>query len=619
MFRYVAIKQIISLSFLLSIGFIFGSCNNDAANKTDPHAIILISLDTLRQDHLGCYGYKRNTSPHLDRFAKEDAVLFENAYAQAPYTLPSHMSMMTGLYPEAHGMMLPIASDGSGKTNRLSLKAPTLAEVLKSRGYKTQAFTDGGMVSAKYGFDIGFDDYKDKRNPGKGTNGFQRFRGALHEWIKDQADEKFFLFIHTFDTHAPFTPPEPYASRFNETSPGRTLPQGSLFQCKHLGYQDSFFLKEYDSVQDVVNRYDGTVAFVDHEVNQLFELLKQLKLYDNSLIIITSDHGEIFMENGLMIGHGLCSINEEVLIPLLIKFPHSKHKGKRIDHLVETVDFMPTILSLLKIKPPAHIQGQNIINGLDHNNWAKNYAFGVSPNTNYHHYFLKNNIKFIEGVKNKRNFVLRAHLRPRTPVGAVKPKAHYIKRNGEYYFYNFNEDPLGLIELMHRGDRSYRLDSVKHEWEAKRIDDKKLILNYKKAAYALSAQSLKIYESLIQNDNATGDKLTDEELEHLKSLGYGGLIDSSNSKFNLKNNKNANNVDIIPARINRDLLYKGDEILWNATKSLKNGDLSDLDKGWKSKLIHARELFEEFMEIHPTHKHWAEWRIACINKALMVE
>ena len=157
-----------------------------------PHGIILISFDTLRADSLGIYGYHRNTSPFIDAFAQE-SIVFENAIAQAPWTLPSHMSIMTSLYPISHGVV---------ETNlRLADEQVTLAELLRAGGYQTAAFTSGGPMSEVYGFDQGFDTYDHKWIT------IEQLLPKVKKWLETNKENPFFLFIHSFDIHYPYNPP----------------------------------------------------------------------------------------------------------------------------------------------------------------------------------------------------------------------------------------------------------------------------------------------------------------------------------------------------------------------------------------------------------------------------
>jgi len=183
--------------FLLSIC----PCRVFLAQAELSRNIILISLDTLRADHLGTYGYHRNTSPFIDAFAKE-SIVFDNAVVQAPNTLPSHMSIMTSLYPSFHGT--------KESKSRLDDEHITLAELLKEKGYQTAAFVDGGFVSATFGFDQGFDIYNDQGRR------IVQILPKVKKWLDENMSTPFFLFIHCFDIHSPYNPPPPYDRIFHD-------------------------------------------------------------------------------------------------------------------------------------------------------------------------------------------------------------------------------------------------------------------------------------------------------------------------------------------------------------------------------------------------------------------
>ena len=578
--------------------------------------MILISVDTLRQDHLGCYGYGRDTSPNLDRFAREDAVVFESACAQAPYTLTSHMSMLTGLYPEAHGVLNPVADDDSGRTSRLPDGVTTLAEALHEAGFVTEAFTDGIFLNRKYGFDQGFDRYRDKRNPLPEENGFRKYRKALHAWIRAHGDRDFFLFIHTYDTHAPYVPPPSYRSKFRGAPPARDLPSGSLEYGALLGCHSLLDLDQYVNLQDVVDVYDGCIAFVDHEIGRLFALLREMGLWEDALIVFTSDHGESFMENGLMIGHGLCATNEETRVPLLIKFPGSPYGGRRVDHVVESVDIMPTVLSCLGISVPPDVQGQDLLEGLEAGHWQKSYAYGTSPESGRNHYLVRNGIKFIEGVNDPTGNLIRVQLLPMNPPNAPCPGEPYYEMHGTAYFYDFEHDPLGLAELFYRGDRAYDLHASRYEYRAERISDEKVLLNFKKAARALAAESLRIKKKYA-GETSQGAPLSEEEMKQLAELGYGGVLASSG----LGPRGGAESADAPlalkqdPLLTDRSLLNRGDEVLWIYHRMFRKKKVRVGPRVYLRRIAKARSLYLEFRQKHPDKTAWVEWRLKTLDQA----
>jgi len=282
--------------------------------------IILISIDTLRADRLGCYGYPHKTSPNLDAFADE-SVLFETVLSAVPLTLPSHSTMLTGTIPPYHG----VRDNFDHKLDKSNL---TLAEILKDNGFTTcgivSAFVLDAVTDINQGFEIYLDDYEEVIKDGHslGRRAHQATKLAS-DWLEEHCkDDKFFLFLHYYDPHTPYDPPEPFASNFAD------------------------------------NLYDGEIAYTDNCVSRLIKKLKQLRLYDSAMIIVTSDHGEMLGEHGES-EHGFFIYESAIKVPLIIKMP-SKTKAGRISELVGLVDIAPTICSAAKIPVPDHVQGKDL-------------------------------------------------------------------------------------------------------------------------------------------------------------------------------------------------------------------------------------------------------------------
>jgi len=325
------------------------------SQKANPSNVILISLDTLRADHLKCYGYGRETSSHMDILA-EDGVLFKHAYSSTSWTLPSHMSMLTGLDNRNHRV---------DKTNpHLDLSIVTLADLLRKNGYFTHAITGGALVSHRFGFSKGFDSYREfKRSQHHPRSAETLFRHSS-QWLKKNKDKPFFLFLHTYQTHDPYTCPSPFNSAF--------------FSSDHMPWEEGdmekilFGEKRKDQVpyrnlsvkeqENIVALYDGEIYYTDEVlIGPLIENLKELGLYQNTMIILISDHGEEFFEHGAWF-HGHSLYNELIQIPLIIKFPHSEYRGRSIDQTVRIVDIIPTILEQLELDhSPNGMDGVSLI------------------------------------------------------------------------------------------------------------------------------------------------------------------------------------------------------------------------------------------------------------------
>ena len=308
----------------------------------EPHGIILISLDTLRADHLGTYGYQRNTSPTIDAFAKE-SIVFENAVVQAPNTLPSHMSIMTSLYPHFHGV----------KSNTsLPEEGVTLAELLREGGFATAAFTDGGWMRAAFGFSQGFETYD-----GEEKIGIAKILPKVKKWLDKNSSQPFFLFLHCYDIHSPYDPPPPYDTMFHDTV--YTVSFVPSTENLRLAAWNHIRLNDQD-LRYAVCLYDGGIRYTDDMLGKFFAYLRNANLYDKTLIIVTSDHGEEFMEHGSFL-HWQLYYRPNLHVPLIIHLPASSQKGVRIDDLVQSIDLLPTVLDLAGLPEHSEAQGKSLV------------------------------------------------------------------------------------------------------------------------------------------------------------------------------------------------------------------------------------------------------------------
>lgn len=300
--------------------------------------VILISVDTLRADHLGCYGYERETSPNIDSLAG-DCVLLSNVYASSPWTLPSHVSMLTSLHCVHH----QVYQDDE----RMDPAILTLADLLRKNHFFCTAFTGGGFVSSVYGFSKGFDMYQESGGGVHRQDAAGHLSGLVEEWLDAYCrDKNVFLFIHTYQPHDPYACPEPFKDMFLS----KEAKWRHINLMGYLGGRANLFkpLPEVER-QNIVGLYDGEVRYTDEAlVGPLIRKLKQLGLYDSSLIIFTSDHGEEFYDHKSW-EHGHQLYDESLKVPLLIKFPESRFKGTKISRIVRLVDIFPTILDELRI------------------------------------------------------------------------------------------------------------------------------------------------------------------------------------------------------------------------------------------------------------------------------
>jgi arylsulfatase A-like enzyme/Flp pilus assembly protein TadD len=290
--------------------------------------VVLITIDTLRADHVGCYGYKQIKTPNIDGLAA-DGVRFERAFAVVPVTLPSHSSMLTGTYPMLSGM-----HDFSG--NKLSPLQPTLASVLKQAGYQTGAVIAAAVLDSRFGLNQGFDFYYDhfefSRLDEANLDEMERPGNVVADvaldWLAKNSQKKFFLWMHLYDPHFPYHPPEPYS-------------------------------REY-----AAQPYDGEIAFADEQVGRLLRFLKEKGIYQNTVIVLCGDHGESLGEHGEKT-HGFFIYNATMHVPLIIRLPENRlpenAAARTVADPVSLVDLMPTVLGAVGLEIPSQVQGRSLL------------------------------------------------------------------------------------------------------------------------------------------------------------------------------------------------------------------------------------------------------------------
>jgi arylsulfatase A-like enzyme len=330
---------------MLCLGLVVWFACSPGGEAHRPPNILLITLDTTRSDHCSVYGYLRDTTPNLRSFAQQGA-RFDMAYAPTGSTGPTHASIFTSLYPIAHHVI----------KNGLVLPGPreTLAEILREQGYSTAAVVSSFVMNSKFGYDQGFSFYDDRFEAEESTHHKSRWqefelegnfdRRADHTtnraigWLDAgrNKEQPFFLFVHYFDPHDPYVPPEPHASRF--------MTQGTRPQ----------------TLREHIALYDGEIAFTDQEVGRLLEALDTMGLGEQTLVVITADHGEGLMEHGHMF-HGVNIYEEMVRVPLLMRWPGHIEAGLQVSAPVELVDLVPTLLDLGGIETKGRpFQGRSV-------------------------------------------------------------------------------------------------------------------------------------------------------------------------------------------------------------------------------------------------------------------
>jgi len=302
-----------------------------------PWNVLLVSIDTLRADHLGTYGCELATSPGIDAFARTGTV-FEQAVAPYPATTASHMSLFTGLYPVVHDVRSPMRA--------LAANIPTLTELLAARGYETLAVTEDGMVAAASGFSRGFVRYHEFKRPGPAdTPGFIREGVSMAlDWLARNGDIPWFLFLHSYVVHGPFTPPPEFNVFTTYRNDGHDVPIGP------------------DTPQSIRDErlYAGEVRFADAEISRLLQGLAERHELDHTIVVLLSDHGEAFDMRHGFVGHGN-TLEEGVLhVPLVFHAPGLVPAGLRVAAPVSLVDVLPTILDLLGSPAATQVQGRSL-------------------------------------------------------------------------------------------------------------------------------------------------------------------------------------------------------------------------------------------------------------------
>ena len=297
--------------------------------KDKPNIYIVLS-DACQAFHLGTYGYPRKTSPHVDAFAR-DAVVYEYAYANSVYTRPSVATLFTGLYPDSHKVRLQFAS--------LPSQLLTLPEYLKTKGYATSIFSSNVVTSPRMGFTQGVDVYFSVVEKVWAKKDFSIF-DHFSNWLA-KTPQAHFSFMHYIHPHFPKVPPADFPVTFRPDGKKVTLGRMNQLRKKH---QPGAPLNT-EELQELTDGYDSSIAWVDSEFGKILSLLRQKKLYDDSMIIFLADHGEAQGEHGVL-GHGSNVFEETTRVPLIIKYPKSLDLKGRVRRLVELADFFPTIAAL---------------------------------------------------------------------------------------------------------------------------------------------------------------------------------------------------------------------------------------------------------------------------------
>lgn len=469
--------------------------------------IVLITLDTLRADHLGCYGYPRPTSPFIDSLARK-SIFFNRAFAPMPSTVPSHAALFTSLYPA----QINVLKNG----HRLSNSFFTLAEALKERQFRTAAFVSTHVQFTSANLDQGFDEFNQPPSlpppqPSSRLRPPYRPAGetiaAVLAWLERQPpDEKFFLWIHLFDPHVPFVPPQRFIDSIiepNEKEKGGFVK--FLLDQQHIDADLYDYISDENLAQTVdlspygnkkgnkieamlrnINAYDGEVRFVDRELERFYNYFRQKGYDTNALLILTADHGE-GLGNHYWLGHGKHLYNEAIHVPLIIHFFSGRFGRKTINEVVELIDIFPTVAQLVGIQLDEGLEGVSLLplfSKIRRIFWSllpgKRLAF--SQRREYSDSLSHMKLDWMANFEAGEKYAL------------FDGKYKYIHRTeGDDEFYDIIEDPYEVYNLAGTGGRA----------------EKKL----KKTI-------LKMLERIQPLKDSQPESVIGEALEELRTLGY---------------------------------------------------------------------------------------------------
>jgi arylsulfatase A-like enzyme len=337
---------LIRLETLLLIPLLVFSVHCSETGSPPPN-ILLVSIDTLRADRLGCYGYGAPTSPFLDELASR-GVRFANAFVNTHGTTPSHASILSGLYQETHGVAYSQPGE-SGTLGGIGEGVPLLQEEFQRHGYSTIGVTGGGNVGRKFGFGRGFDVYDDR---GGGVK--KEARRLLEALGRAPEGRPVFAFFHTYEVHSPYRPPPKIRERFVDGKGNFETSSANLLAHSHEAWRLS--PSELDYISD---SYDGGIRYTDNRLKFLFEELESRGFFEDFLVVVTSDHGEEMGEHGGLLHRE--HLHDELLRVPLIIYGRGVEGGRVVDAQVSSVDIAPTLLAFAGIEVPRRLQGKDLL------------------------------------------------------------------------------------------------------------------------------------------------------------------------------------------------------------------------------------------------------------------
>ncbi len=473
-----SVTIVVTAVIIILVLFLFFQQKNKPENLDH---IFLITIDTLRADHMGSYGYPRNTTPFLDSIASK-GVLFENAISQSASTCPSHSSIFTGLYPSQH---LVLANGFI-----LDDSFVTLPEILRKRGYTTVAFTSTDRHFLASNIDQGFDTYVEPEDTKKSYDlsymkGEYTVNKAI-KWLQNfDKNKKVFMWIHLFDPHLPRKMSKKKIRRYYSDKERKGFRR---YLNGYLKRSDNNIFKKFIRVDKFITKYDSEIRYVDEQINSLFQFAERSGLNDRALWVITADHGEGLGQHD-WIEHGMELYREAVHVPLIFYYPRSE-RGFKVPNVVENFDIFPTILELT-------------------GTFKKKYGGMKIPARSLKKVLLTG----IGEELNSGAFTERQLLRQDTPDNEIAPAFKKFYKEGEKYSLQ-----IGNYRYIYRSkgkDELFNIDKDPFELTDLLNKEEKI-----KDGVNLKKKLLKII-FMIKRESGKNAKITNKKIiERLKSLGY---------------------------------------------------------------------------------------------------
>lgn len=424
-----------TVEFESGLGFQLAWCEIARRQPQKPN-ILVILVDTLRQDHLGCYGYTRPTSPTLDILA-QDAIRFTRLVPQASWTRPSVASLLTSCYPSVHGAI--------DRNTPMRPGMPSLASALHHAGYEAHMFMGNPSCLPYWEIGTDFDRVLDLVEQNAERQDDATIIDAALQTLPSFHGRPWFFYVHLMGPHSPYIAREPYKSTFTSRADGN----------------DS-------AVQRLIDAYDAEIAYTDAQIARLLSALRDQGMYENTCIVLLADHGEQFYEHGEW-GHGLSLYEEELRVPLLVKLPGNAHAGKSFDNLLQTIDIAPTLCEIAGAQPDGRFQGRSFF-GLIKGDvpWQDRYAYAsLALENRSAHMSRTTTVKFLDDrtAKSEQWFDLQNDPREQHPVATPDSLMQDLRR---FAFQTASLNTEGLNILITGGEN--RLGTVKGTISGTQID-----------------------------------------------------------------------------------------------------------------------------------------------------